>query len=347
MKIDQLFRTNDRPTRASACRLALFAGALFASTAYAAGFGELTLHSRIGENLLAEVPLLGSTSKEMTDASCYALAPHPGSDLPVITRARIRIIHNKDSYRLLIVGSKPIAEPVFTISLRINCGIDLQHDYVLMPDAPTPLVDRIERNAPNYGNSETDQEAADAPAPRSRKKQRAQGTPGRSAKASRPPEMWEPSQVSQLPTSSGTNHQARKSAPTNPLPPSGDRLVLSSTVQELKPGETPVPVTITEIEERMLKMETTMRSLNQEIESLNTSLQLTTEMLSAKQELQTAQTLQTPTVTAAILTPPQMPDTMSSENWRELAISSLLGGSLAVGLAAYLGRRKHTARSVI
>ena len=94
-------------------------------------------------------------------------------------------------------------------------------------------------------------------------------------------------------------------------------------------------------------METTMRTLNQEVEALDTSLQLATEMQSAKRELQVAQTLQQPTLSAGISPPPAALEGVSSANWLELLFSSLIGGSLAVGLAVYLSRQKQPARPTI
>lgn len=321
MKLNKLLHNARNSCQPSA--IALLASVFFASGAGAAGFGELTLHSRIGENLLAEVPILGN-GKELADPNCYALSPNPGSDLPVITNARLRLTHNKDSYRLLIVGSRPIAEPVFAISVRINCGFDLRHDYVLMPDAPLPLAELIESAAPAQGNRSRDLEtAADRPAP-AKKKQRAKAGKRNNNQASLGRHQ------------SGTTMSRTASQDW----PAGDRLTLSAAPLELRPGESAAPANAKEIEERLLKMETTLHTLNQEIETLNTSLQLSTEMQSAKQDLQLAQSAQ-PTLASAI-TPRD-----ASDGWLELLVSSLLGGSLAIGAAAYLGRHKQTNRPII
>jgi Tfp pilus assembly protein FimV len=312
--------------------------AIFPAPAEAAGFGELILHSRIGENLLAEVPLFG-TSKENSDVTCYALSPRPGSDLPVVSNARLRLIHNKDNYRLLIVGNKPIAEPVFMISLRANCGIDLQHDYVLMPDAPALAGEIIENAAPAHGRQAEDNKAAEQPASAKNR-----GAPSAQRRAKKKGNHQAARHESQpIAPNTGTTRRAEKAPVTGPM---SDRLVLGAAPLELKPGEMPAPKNIDEVEERLLKMETSLRSLNQEIEILNNSLQLSTEMHSAKRELQLAQNVQAPALNASAAAP-TTPGDSASENWLELLVSSLLGGSLTVGLAARLGRSKRPPRSTL
>lgn len=330
MKLNKLLHNANHPGRISyrPSTIFLVANILFATAAGAAGFGELTLHSRIGENLLAEVPILGS-AKELADPACYALVPNPGSDLPVITNARLRLSHNKDSYRLLIVGSRPVAEPIFAISLRINCGIDLRHDYVVMPDAPITQAEIIENAAPAQGNRRSSQEVtADRPAPAKRKQR---------AKTSR---RSTPSSLNGIQRGPGRSQAAK------PDWPAGDRLTLSAAPLELRPGERPAPANAGELEERLLKMEGTLHTLNQEIETLNTSLQLSTEMQLARHDLQQAQNTQS--AAPAINPPPATAQRESSSgDWLELLLSSLLGGSLAVGIAAYLGRHKPTNRPII
>lgn len=312
--------------------------AFFPAAAEAAGFGEIILHSRIGENLLAEVPLFG-TSKENSDVTCYALSARPSSDLPVVSNARLRLIHNKDNYRLLIVGNKPIAEPVFMISLRANCGIDLQHDYVLMPDAPAPAGEIIENAAPAHGRQGEADKAAELPA--STKNRGVRGAPKRAQRKGN--HLAAGHETLPIAPDIGTTRLTEKAPATSPV---SDRLILGSAPLELKPGEIPAPKNIDEVEERLLKMETSLRSLNQEIEILNNSLQLSTEMRSAKRELQLAQSEQAPALTASIAAP-TAPGRTSNDNWLELFVSSLLGGSLTVGLAARLGRPKQPPRPTL
>jgi len=315
MKLTHMFqhasRPAQKPRRPNA--IVLLACTFFATAAGAAGFGELTVHSRIGENLLAEVPLLG-TGRELTDPSCFTLAPNPGSDLPVVTNARIKLSQTKDGQRLLIIGNRPIAEPLFAISLRANCGIDLRHDYVVMPDAPLAQGEVVESTAMAQGRQRQDKADRAAPA------QARQGT-----KISR--------------QGNGGARRMAMGKPAARQAPSGDRLTLSTAPLDLPIGDSAYQAKAAELEDRLLKMESTLHTLNQQIETLDTSLKLSTEMQSARQELQLAQNMQP---TAAVAAPPTTAARQStSGDWLEMLVSTLLGGSLAVGIAAYLGRHKH------
>ena len=121
-------------------RLSALSAALLSTTqAWAIGFGDIVLHSRIGEPLRAEVPI-NAEADESLEATCFSLAPMNGSDLPVISSAKTRLVREGNRYRLHITGSKPISEPIFLIGLRAGCGVDLQRDYVLMPAEPLALA---------------------------------------------------------------------------------------------------------------------------------------------------------------------------------------------------------------
>jgi pilus assembly protein FimV len=125
---------------ASTFRLSALSAALLSATpAWAIGFGDIILHSRIGEPLRAEVPI-NADADEHLETTCFSLAPLNGSDLPVISGAKTKLVREGSRYRLHITGSKPISEPIFLIGLRAGCGVDLQRDYVLMPAEPLILA---------------------------------------------------------------------------------------------------------------------------------------------------------------------------------------------------------------
>ncbi len=121
-------------------RLSTLCTALFSSCAVAVGFGEITLRSRVGEPLHAEVTVISSIGDQV-DTACFSLAALPNADLPVISNARIRVARQGQEYRLYITGTKPIEEPIFLLGLRANCGVDLQRDYILMPYPPLELAE--------------------------------------------------------------------------------------------------------------------------------------------------------------------------------------------------------------
>ena len=92
----------------------------------------------MGEPLRAEATIYASDNDEIARA-CFSLAPAHNAELPVISAARTRVIRNGEAFRLLITGGQPISEPVFIISLRASCGVELKRDYVVMPEAPLSL----------------------------------------------------------------------------------------------------------------------------------------------------------------------------------------------------------------
>lgn len=114
--------------------------AVLSGQAAAVGFGDITVSSRVGEPLRAEVGIL-SASQEAIDTACFSLAANRGSELPVITSARLTLVKDGQRYRLVIAGTTPIADPIFILALRAGCGIDVQRDYVLMPQAPISLAE--------------------------------------------------------------------------------------------------------------------------------------------------------------------------------------------------------------
>ncbi len=90
----------------------------------------------------------------------------------------------------------------------------------------------------------------------------------------------------------------------------------------------------------MLKMETTLHLLNEEVSKLNQAMALAAETLAVQQKLQAAQAQQKTvpeqaplSLTAASAPPPPRND---SPNWQELVLSALAGGAIASLVAHYL-----------
>lgn len=122
-----------------------------------------------------------------------------------------------------------------------------------------------------------------------------------------------------------------------------DRIVLGAAPDEIRPEVKPGPAKASagEVEERMLKLETTLNLLNQEVEKLNTALALTTEALAAQQRLMTAQgqTLAGDSAALRAAPPPPPPPAAAGSNWLELLLSALIGGGMAAGVAHFISRR--------
>ena len=346
VKVSALRKSNDILKRMIASRLLhhlLLGVTLISGAASAVELGEITLHSRIGEALRAEIPV--STGGNPPDPACFSLAPLPGADFPVITGGRIRVVHVGQGYRLIIIGSKVIEEPVIAINLRAGCGLALQREYVLLPGPPL---------APPTNNIEI-------------------ATSG----APRQAESRQPARYSQLTDSASNNfssddfsepppakpkvkRRTKKAAakPKAPLPPdtlaglgSGhDKIVLGAALDELLPPSAGEPLSPAyEINERVLKMETTLHLLNQEVEKLNTALNLGAESRAMREKLQDMQARQATSDIMPSAQAAQSPATARSrtnhDGWLELLFGLLLGGTVSAGVAHLVSRRQEKSRA--
>lgn len=120
-----------------------------------------------------------------------------------------------------------------------------------------------------------------------------------------------------------------------------DRVLLGAPPAEIQPGEKAAPLkgSREELDERMLKMEATIQSLNTQIEALDKALALTTEALALQQKLQVAQAAAG--VPAPLPKPPEPPPTTTGDSgWLEVLLSALAGGIVASAIAHFLGRRR-------
>jgi len=376
-----------RPTILRLSPIVLALSPLFAE---AVGLGEIVLHSKIGEPVRAEVAIVGGN--EGIDTACFTLARGRDSDLPVVSDARIKLARDGRGYRLLINGHHPVNEAVFMLSLRAGCGVELQRDFVLMPEPPLeratalapanlPLAldsrpmprptaagptlqalpgDTLESIAAGLApdnparqqrmlkalkraNPEVDSEAPleagtvlRMPSPR----RRAALPPSAMPVEASPPRPAKPRPA----PSRDTPPPPASAAPKAEGPSGGDRLVLAAPPADLRPGQkaTPPQGSREEVEERILKLETTLHLLNEEVAKLNQALALTAETVAAQQKLQAAlanQKTAAPEAPKLALPPPQ-PTAAHGGGWLELLLSALGGGVIAALAAHLMARRK-------
>lgn len=359
---------------------ALSIALLSANQGWAIGFGDIILHSRIGEPLRAEVPITADASERL-EATCFTLAPMNGSDLPVISNAKTRLVREGDNYRLHLTGSKPVSEPIFLIGLRAGCGIDLQRDFVLMPAEPLVLA-----APPSSGNSapaasapgrsqrgiiqemrasegDTLESIAETLVPDNLAQQRRmlaalkRANPQLSGRPALPDgTLVAIPDVRQRVSAERDNLPAQQERPASPPPPApsqaakpavapkptgGDRVLLGAPPEDVKPGEKAAPPKASkeEFDERMARMEETIKLLNTQIEALDKALALTAETLTLRQKLQAAESA-AGTLPAPVAKPAEPPPPSSNSSWLEILLSALAGGLIAGGLAHLLGRRR-------
>ncbi len=367
---------------------ALSAALLSATQGWAIGLGDIVLRSRVGEPLRAEVPI-NTEPGETIEASCFTLAPLDGSDLPVISAGRTKLVREGDRYRLLITGSKPVSEPIFLIGVRAGCGIDLQRDYVLMPPEPlvlasgapapgdgvdTPSAGARGRGAGNQewraSEGDTLESIAETLVPDNLAQQRrmlaalkranpklsgrpglADGTPVTIPDVRQRLVAEREALPEQRPPRSRGEDAPPPPPPPPPTPPKiaqpvaapkaggTDRVLLGDPPAEIAPGQKAVPAkgSREELDERMLKVQETIQSLNAQIEALDKALALTSEALALQKKMQAAETA-TASLPAPIAKPAEPPPAAGG-TWRDFLLSALAGGLIAAGLAHFLGRR--------
>jgi len=284
--------------------------ALLCKQAGAVGFGEISLQSRVGQPLQATVRLLISDG-ETFDRRCFALAAPRDTELPGIPSAKVRGDRAGEHWQLIITTAEPISEPVFALALRTICGTELRRDYTLIPEAPLPQAE-IERPV-----------VAIASRPRP-------------ASAAKPLGNNEISSAAHLSTSLGEIPARRKRGsrpPSRPTKPAttGDRLLLGGPV--LPEGAEPPADNPGGDEERLLKLEMSLQHLTQELDQINSALNLKSESLALQQKLKLAQALPAPTTEGN----PRPPN---GRAWLELLLSAIVSGAITTGIAHLLSRRR-------
>ncbi len=294
-------------------RPALLGAALLTGQAGATGFGEITLLSPIGEPLRAVIPLPATDSDLKAD--CFSLAPTSNSELPVVTGGHIRLARVGQNARLIIIGSKPIVEPVFVINLRAACGIDLQREYVLLPGPPTIAAGGTSNRQQPLEDGPLASRTTDEPIQRNANRQR-QARTGQPAPA-RPPTML-----------AG-------------LAAGKDRIILGSALDELPPpGAGPL------LEERLLKMETSLHLLNDQVDKLHKALSLGNEARAIQDRLRGIES-----APDLAVRPPPPADTAGTEadhvGWIELLLGILVGGSVSAGVAHLVSQRNDRRQVII
>lgn len=313
-------------------RILLWCAALLSGQATALGLGEINLYSRIGEPLRAEIPLL--SAGERLDPGCFSLAPIPGSDIPVVTAGRIQAMRGSHGDYLQITGRSPIAEPIFMISVKIACNVDLQREYTLLPQAPEPQAAVVG-------------ETTATPDPMPKKARRVRDMPQAEAgddATQKSPDSRQPKEPAVATPSTAT-----KPRPAFARKAGKDKLVLGAALDELPPpaaGDPLVPVNA--LEERMLKMETTLHLITAQVDKLDAALALNAEARAMRQKLQDMQDRQgaamLPIAEAAPPPAPPVRSDSSHDSWVELVLGILLGGSVSATVAHLVSSRQNNSR---
>ena len=107
---------------------------------HAAGIGDISVMSSIGQPLRAEIQLLASPDERLRE-SCFRFAPaqDPDDDIPTLTRGHISLRARAGQSHLLITTSEPVSHPVLRLSLRAGCDIGMTREFTLLMPTPAEL----------------------------------------------------------------------------------------------------------------------------------------------------------------------------------------------------------------
>lgn len=295
--------------------------------ATAAGLGEMTVLSRVGEPLQAEVRIMANT-EEGIETTCFSLERVKDADLPVIFAARLLLEKTAEGGILRIATSEALAEPLAMLRLKAGCKLELQRDYIVLPLAPESLPITFRASA-----SETDK----APPPRAIVQ--AQAVPPAPAIASvEQVASARPDPVRQARLADDFSPAPAPQAVPEPPAHRGDRLVLGTSSMQL--DYTLPPSMIRETEARLLRMETNLSNLQESLSKLETAVAIGAEIRAAEHELQLAEALTVPTSAGPLTPPPVLPAPEQNPWWKwvELLGGALIGGLLSALLLYRLGR---------
>lgn len=299
-------------------------------SAQAATLGEISLRSRIGERLLADIPIQLAPG-ETLELQCFSLPAATGNDLPNITQARIKLWRNENSARIIIEGNQPLLEPISVLRVRAGCDQNNVRDYVLMPDSPSSTLAPV-RVIEARGNEAEGLIREAAPKPNKTSVARSQSNT-QEVRARRENSAPRSAPITQVATS-----EAR-----------GPRLRLGMPNENESSGNNAERAQLEEMSNRVLRMESSMNSLREEVDKLHGAVEVGAQALSIKHELQLASQLQNvppaqepvPTPAAGPL-PVQAPPAVARQqgiNWLELIAAALGGGIISSLVAAILIRR--------
>jgi len=143
-------RKTGQPTARSGLRNSIAYGSMVLLTANpilvgAAGLGEVTLQSQLGQPLSATIPLTLGPG-ESVHKDCIKPAPTSGTlapppDMRVLSPA----LRGPGTYELRVTTANPLHEPMYELSLMIKCqgNAMLVRQYVLMLDLPGVPVTEV------------------------------------------------------------------------------------------------------------------------------------------------------------------------------------------------------------
>lgn len=127
-----------RPLLAAMLGIAIWS---FSLSGHAIGLGAAQVSSGIGQPLRVKVPVLADASEAVGGEECFRLVQprHSEGDLPVLSRADIKLVQGTQGKYLMLTTRHPVNDPALDFSLESVCDNALRRDYtVLLDTVPDP-----------------------------------------------------------------------------------------------------------------------------------------------------------------------------------------------------------------
>src|SRR5215472_6471388 len=117
----------------------------------AIGLAEVVQQSALGEPLRVVIPVIANSDDASDDnlsGECTKLVAPPGdrseSDVPQLTSGRVSLERSAKGTQLVVTSSRPINEPVLSLTVQVGCTDSIRRQYTLLLDPPaidTPMAD--------------------------------------------------------------------------------------------------------------------------------------------------------------------------------------------------------------
>ncbi len=297
-----LASNKNQTTTKMKCVLALLSSliALAPAPVMALSFGELTLHSRMGEKLVAEIPLL-PTEGDTLQRKCFSLIASTNTELPAPQNVRLTLIQSEQGFRLRLQGKQPIDEPALAARLSYGCNERVEKDLILVPEPPitpphtsaTPPPSLIDERPPHKPRRQPDLLPS-----REQPNASVEVSHSRSAKAKRP---------------------------------KADQLLLSATEESDSLRYPSLKIdwaVLEESESRLTRLEQQLGRLRQEITSIDREI----EQARQQQAINTAK--------LSPMQPPKPTEKRSQRNWLEFLAALLLCAAVSAWVAHWYESRR-------
>ncbi len=128
----------------------------YSNISFALGIGEITVKSRLGEPLSAEISI--NDVEKTPDINCFSI-----TDLnapPAFGKSTVALRQHEHNYQLSIRTHEAIIEPILNLHLVHNCNPSIIRDYVILLDPPQHLATAISNEAATANSPNAEQPPA-------------------------------------------------------------------------------------------------------------------------------------------------------------------------------------------